>query len=162
MKALTISRTSSSDKKLAYVKEKYGVDHTINYKSHPEWAKEVLKITKGKGVDYILENGGAGTIKQSIECTAFGGIISVIGFLSSIKQEEMPNVASLALSKGCVVRGIQIGSKQLLEECVRFVGSQNLDIPVERTFPFTEEGIKTAYKYVFEAQHVGKVCIDVE
>ncbi|KAL6810277.1 NAD(P)-binding protein [Trichoderma sp. SZMC 28015] len=154
--------TSSSDEKLAYVKEKYGVDHTINYKVHPEWAQEVQNITQGNGVDYIFENGGSGTIKQSIDCIAFGGVISIIGFLSAAKQEDMPDVAGLALSKGCIVRGITVGSKQLLEECVRFVGSHNLDIPVEKTFSFTEEGVRAAYKYLSEGQHIGKVCIDLE
>ncbi|UKZ94561.1 uncharacterized protein TrAFT101_009428 [Trichoderma asperellum] len=155
-------RTSSSDEKLAYVKEKFGADYTINYKTYPEWAKEVQRITQGNGVDHIFENGGSGTIKQSIESVAFGGVISVIGFLSPAKQEEMPDVAGLALSKGCVVRGINVGSKQLLEECVRFVGSHNLDIPVEKAFPFTEEGVKAAYKYLSEGQHIGKICIDPE
>ncbi|KAL9471970.1 hypothetical protein ACSS6W_009911 [Trichoderma asperelloides] len=154
--------TSSSDGKLAYVKEKFGADHTINYKTYPEWAKEVQRITQGNGVDHIFENGGSGTIKQSIESVAFGGVISVIGFLSAAEQEEMPYVAGLALSKGCVVRGINVGSKQLLEECVRFVGSHNLDIPVEKAFPFTEEGVKAAYKYLSEGQHIGKICIDLE
>jgi NADPH:quinone reductase-like Zn-dependent oxidoreductase len=144
------------------VKEKYGVDHTINYKVHPEWAQEVQNITQGNGVDYIFENGGSGTIKQSIDCIACGGVISIIGFLSTAKQEDMPDVAGLALSKGCIVRGITVGSKQLLEECVRFVGSHNLDIPVEKTFSFTEEGVRAAYKYLSEGQHIGKVCIDVE
>ncbi|KAM0460186.1 hypothetical protein ACHAPV_004975 [Trichoderma viride] len=150
------------DDKLDYVKKKFGADHTINYKTHPEWAKEVLKITQGNGVDYIFENGGSGTIAQSVESIAFGGVIAIIGFLSSAKQEEMPNVAGLALSKGCVIRGINVGPKQLLEDCVRFVGSHNLDIPVEKTFPFTEEGVQAAYKYLAEGQHVGKVCIDLE
>ncbi|KAH0525669.1 hypothetical protein TsFJ059_008013 [Trichoderma semiorbis] len=154
--------TSSSDEKLAYVKEKYGVDHTINYKVHPEWAQEVQNITQGNGVDYIFENGGSGTIKQSIDCIAYGGVISIIGFLSIAKQKDMPDVAALALSKGCIVRGITVGSKQLLEECVRFVGSHNLDIPVEKTFSFTEEGVRAAYKYLSEGQHIGKVCIDLE
>ena len=144
------------------MKKKYGVDHIINYKTHPKWAEEVQKITQGNGVDYIFDNGGSGTIKQSVEAIAFGGVISVIGFLSAAKQEDMPDVAGLALSKGCVVRGIIVGSKQLLEECVRFVGSHNLDIPVEKTFSFTEEGVKAAYKYLSEGQHTGKICIDIE
>lgn len=48
------------------VKEKYGAHHGINYKSSPDWADEVLEITNGKGVDHVLENGGSGTLAQSI------------------------------------------------------------------------------------------------
>lgn len=151
--------TSSSDDKLEYVKNKFGADYAINYKKTPNWAAEANKITGGKGVDYILENGGSGTIKQSIEAIKFGGIISVIGFLSQASQDEMPDVASLALAKGCVVRGIIIGSKQLLEEVVQFVGAHNLNIPVEKTFDFTKDGVVKALDFMTSGNLIGKVCI---
>lgn len=112
-------------------------------------------------MDYILENGGSGTIKQSIDAIKFGGIISVIGFLSQAKQDDMPDVAGLALSKACVVRGIIIGSKQLLEELVLFVGNHNLKIPVEKTFDFTKEGVVGALEYMTLVTHIGKVCINL-
>ncbi|KAJ5353209.1 hypothetical protein N7452_002183 [Penicillium brevicompactum] len=152
--------TSSSDEKLQYVKEKYDVDYTINYKTTPNWAAETLKITEGQGVDYIFENGGAGTIKQSLEAIAYGGVISVIGFLAGIPQEEMPDVSLLALGKGAIVRGIMVGSKQQLEEAVRFVGEKNLGLPVEKTFKFTRDQVVKAYTYLTSGQHIGKVCID--
>ncbi|KAM0494474.1 hypothetical protein ACHAP8_008617 [Fusarium lateritium] len=151
--------TSSSDEKLDYVKKNFGVDHVINYKKNPDWAAEAKKLTGGVGVDYILENGGSGTIKQSIDAIKFGGIISVIGFLSQASQEEMPDVAGLALSKGCVVRGIIIASRQLLSEVVQFVGNHNLNIPVEKTFDFTQEGVVKALEYMTSGTHIGKVCI---
>jgi NADPH:quinone reductase-like Zn-dependent oxidoreductase len=103
--AITII-TSSSDDKLKAAQGKYGADYVINYKKTPDWAKEAQKITGGRGVDYIFENGGSGTIAQSIEAIAQGGVIAVIGFLSQAK--EVPDVAGLALAKGCVVRGKSI------------------------------------------------------
>ncbi|GKZ32398.1 hypothetical protein AbraIFM66950_001764 [Aspergillus brasiliensis] len=153
--------TSSSDEKLQYVKEKYGVDHTINYKKTPDWAAEVQKITNGEGVDYILENGGAGTIKQSLDAVAYGGNISVIGFLAQASQDQMPDVAALALGKGAVVRGIMTGSKQLLEEAVRFIGNRDLPVPVEKTFKFSRDQVVEAYNYLASGQHVGKICIEL-
>lgn len=154
--------TSSSDDKLEFVQKKYGVDHIINYKSTPDWAAEVKKITGGEGVDYILENGGSGTIKQSIECIKMGGSIAVIGFLAAAKQEDMPDVAGLALSKGCIVRGITVGSKQLLEELVQFVVTKGLEPPVEKTFGFSPEEVMAAYEYMQGGSHVGKICISIE
>ncbi|KAL1631431.1 hypothetical protein SLS54_000191 [Diplodia seriata] len=154
--------TSSSDEKLKHVQARYGADHVINYKKTPDWAAEAQRITGGRGVDFVLENGGAGTIKQSIEAIAMGGIISVIGFLASIPQSEMPDVALLALSKNAVVRGIMVGSKQMLEDMVRFVGERGLDIPVEKTFGFTRDEVVKAYEYLESAQHIGKVCINVD
>lgn len=154
--------TSSSDEKLAVVQKKYGADHIINYKTTPDWAAEANKLTGGEGVDYIFENGGSGTIKQSIDCIKMGGSIAVIGFLSAAKQEDMPDVAALALSKGCIVRGITVGSKQLLEELVRFVASKDLQPPVEKTFGFNREEVMAAYEYLQGGSHIGKVCISIE
>jgi NADPH:quinone reductase-like Zn-dependent oxidoreductase len=151
--------TSSSDEKLNIVQEKYGPDHLINYKRTPNWAAEANRISQGRGVDFIFENGGSGTIKQSIECIAMGGNISVIGFLSQAKQEDMPDVAGLALSKGCVVRGINIGSRQMLEELVQFVVNRELYPPVEKTFGFSTEEVVAAYEYLQSGGHIGKVCI---
>jgi len=53
--------TSSSDEKLEHVKSKFGADYTINYKTHPNWAAEVQRITGGQGVDHVIEIGGVGT-----------------------------------------------------------------------------------------------------
>ncbi|GFN19462.1 hypothetical protein AtubIFM55763_005793 [Aspergillus tubingensis] len=157
--AITII-TSSSDEKLQHVKEKYGVDHTINYKKTPNWAAEVQKVTNGQGADYIFENGGAGTIKQSLDAISYGGTIAVIGFLAQASQEAMPNVAALAIGKGAVIRGIMVGSKQLLEEAVRFIGNRDLPVPVEKTFKFSRDQVVEAYNYLASGQHVGKVCVE--
>ena len=157
--AITII-TSSSDDKLKMAKEKYGVDHTINYKKTPDWDQEALKITDGRGVDYIIENGGSGTIAKSIGCIARGGIISVVGFLDAAK--EMPDVAGLVLAQGCVVRGINVGAKQLADDMVAFVCGKNLDMPVEKTFGFSRDEVIKAYKYLEGATHVGKISIGIK
>lgn len=151
--------TSSSDDKLKMAKERYGADHTINYKTTPDWSAKANEITGGRGVDFIFENGGSGTIAQSIDCIAYGGIIAVIGFLSQAK--EMPDVAGLVLSKGCVVRGINVGAKQLTEELVAFVCGKNLQMPVEKVFGFSKEEVIAAFSYLESGAHVGKVAIQV-
>jgi len=154
--------TSSSDEKLAQVQKTYGADHTINYKTTPNWSQEVLKITNNEGAHYVLENGGAGTIAQSIDAVAYGGNIAVIGFLASCPQEKMPDVAALALSKGAVVRGIMVGSKQQLEDVTRFVTEKNLNVPVEKVFGFSRDEVVKAFEYLVSGQHIGKVCIKVD
>ena len=152
--------TSSSDDKLKLAQEKYGVDHKINYKKTPKWEEEVLKITDGQGVDFILENGGPGTIEQSLSCIKRGGIISVIGFLSA--PEQMPDVASLVLGTGAIVRGINVGAKELTEQMVAFVCSKNLQMPVEKTFGFSRDEVIAAYKYMEAGSHVGKIAIKIK
>ncbi|XXH05653.1 hypothetical protein Hte_012088 [Hypoxylon texense] len=153
--------TSSSDEKLEYVKAQFGVDHTINYKTHPDWAAEVQRITDGQGVDHVIDNGGAGTIEQSIASVAYGGIIYAIGFLANVAQDKMPDVTMAVISKGCIVRGLLAGSKQQLEEAVNFVGSRGLVIPVDKTFGFARDEVVAALKYLESGKHIGKVGINV-
>ncbi|KAF6819458.1 zinc-containing alcohol [Colletotrichum musicola] len=153
--------TSSSDDKLKYVQKTYCADHVINYKTNPDWAKEVLKITDGRGADFIFENGGAGTIAQSMQAVAYGGSVAVVGFLAPCPQDQMPDVAGLALAKGAVVRGIVVGSKQHLEEVTRYVVSRKLQVPVEKEFGFGREEVISAFGYLVSGAHIGKVCIKV-
>jgi D-arabinose 1-dehydrogenase-like Zn-dependent alcohol dehydrogenase len=61
-----------------------------------------------------------------------------------------------------VVRGVQGGSKEQLEEAVRFVGSRGVVMPVEKTFAFTREGVIRGLEYLEGGKHIGKVCIDLE
>ena len=56
--------TSSSDDKLAKAK-KLGASHTINYKTTPDWEKAAMEFTGGRGVDHVVEVGGAGTLRAS-------------------------------------------------------------------------------------------------
>lgn len=90
-----------------------------------------------------------------------GGNISVIGFLSLAEQSKMPDVVLLALAKGAVVRGITVGSTQLLEEVARFVARKGLRLPVEKEFRFTQEDVVKALEFMASGSHIGKICIRV-
>ena len=54
----------------------------INYARTPEWDNEVLRLTGGRGVDCVVEIGGAGTFARSIQSLARGGKMCLIGFLA--------------------------------------------------------------------------------
>ena len=73
--------TSSSDEKLARAKE-LGADAGVNYRTHPDWEKEVWTLTGKRGVDHVVEVGGAGTLPKSIAATRVGGAVHLIGVLT--------------------------------------------------------------------------------
>uniref|UniRef100_K3X7J7 Enoyl reductase (ER) domain-containing protein n=1 Tax=Globisporangium ultimum (strain ATCC 200006 / CBS 805.95 / DAOM BR144) TaxID=431595 RepID=K3X7J7_GLOUD len=152
--------TSSSDEKL-HEGQLWCESCVINYRKTPDWAAEINRITDGRGADYIVENGGAGTIAQSIKACVCGGMIAVIGFLTSVKQEDMPNVASMAPDKGCIVRGVVVGSKQLLGDVIRFVSNKNVQPYIHETFGFSCEGTREAFDHLKAARHTGKIGIEV-
>jgi NADPH:quinone reductase-like Zn-dependent oxidoreductase len=156
----TIIVTSSSDDKLERVRQMYGKDIlTINYKKTTNWGKEAVKLNNGRGVDLVIENGGSGLIAESFDALAMGGKIAVIGFLSVAKQADMPDVAMMALGKGAMVRGINIGPKSMLEDLVQYVTSKGLKPPIDKVFKFDDA--LEAYKYMATSNHIGKICIEM-
>ncbi|KAF9265743.1 NAD(P)-binding protein [Marasmius fiardii PR-910] len=152
--------TSSSDEKLK-IAQKLGAKHLINYKKTPDWDKEVHRITNGRGVDHIVEVGGAGTLEKSMNSIRFGGWIHAIGFVAGAGNGQ-DRVIAQAVFKALSIRGIQIGSVAQFEAMNRMISS-NPDTTrpvVDKVFPF-EEAVK-AYVYLESQAHVGKVVIKVD
>ena len=77
----TVIATSSSEGKLQRLRA-LGADHVINYREDAEWGKTARKLTNGRGVDLVVEVGGAGTIKQSIRASKLGGTVAMIGVVA--------------------------------------------------------------------------------
>lgn len=147
--------TSSSDDKLQRARE-LGASHTINYRTHPEWQEEVLRLTGGVGAHVVLEVGGQGTVNRSIASAAMGGSIAVIGGVSGFGGEVNPG--SLLASARRLV-GIYVGSRTMLDKVMRFAASSALQPVVDRVFPF--EQAREAYRYMASGSHFGKVVIAV-
>jgi NADPH:quinone reductase-like Zn-dependent oxidoreductase len=147
--------TSSSDDKLKRVRE-MGADDTINYKTTPEWQNEALKLTGGKGVDLVLEVGGADTLRRSLIATRFGGTVAVIGGLSGFAG---PFEVIQLLMGAKVMKGIYVGSRRMFEDLNSFVVAQKIKPVVDRAFGFDQA--RAAYDHLEAARHFGKVVIEV-
>ncbi|MGE3247247.1 MAG: NAD(P)-dependent alcohol dehydrogenase, partial [Beijerinckiaceae bacterium] len=102
--------TSSSDAKLARIAE-MGAAHGINYRTIPDWEKAALELTGGRGVDQVVEVGGAGTFAKSIAAIRPGGKVSMIGVLS--RQAEINPM--IIMAKRANVQGISVGSTRMFE-----------------------------------------------
>jgi NADPH:quinone reductase-like Zn-dependent oxidoreductase len=125
--------TSSSDEKLARAKS-LGADQGINYRTTPEWDKEVLRLTGG-GVNLVVENGGAKTFQQSLNALAIGGTMALLGRLTGITQGV--NVQPLVY-KAATLRGIYVGSRDELAELAEFMASRNLRPAIDQRVSFDE------------------------
>jgi NADPH:quinone reductase-like Zn-dependent oxidoreductase len=144
--------TSSSDKKLAKALE-MGAADGINYKTTPAWEKSVLELTAGRGVDYVVEVGGAGTLAQSMRAVRPGGQISLIGVLSGVGEVNPLPI----LMKNIRVQGIFVGSREMFEAMNRAITLHRLTPIVDRVFPFGEA--VEAFRYMESGAHFGKVAI---
>ena len=147
--------TSSSNEKLERAR-KLGASECINYKDTPEWGDKVRELTGGRGVDRIVEVGGAGTLGQSLRAVRMGGQISLIGVLSGTGQANpMP-----ILMKNVRVQGIFVGSREMFEAMNRAIVLHQLRPVVDRVFPFAEA--MQAFRFMESAAHFGKICIRMD
>lgn len=87
--------TSSSDKKLEDLRAKVGVPDLIgyNYRTHPDQAAEVKKLTNGRGADLIIDNTGPPGIPADLDSLVRqNGIISIVGFLGGMTADWNPGL----------------------------------------------------------------------
>jgi NADPH:quinone reductase-like Zn-dependent oxidoreductase len=147
-----IIATSSSDEKLARVKA-LGATDGINYRTTPEWGEMTRQLSGGRGVDHVVEVGGAGTLAQSLRAVRTGGHIALIGVLSGYGQfNPLP-----ILMKGVRVTGIYVGSRDMFDNMNRAIALHQLRPVVDRAFPFVQA--VDAFRYLESAAHFGKIVI---
>ncbi len=148
--------TSSSDEKLERARA-LGADETINYEKNPEWEKEVLRLTGGKGVDVVLEVGGGETFPRSMASVKASGTIVVIGVLTGVMGTVPLGLIGLQTLS---VRGVYVGSVAMFEDMNRALSLHNLRPVIDRVFGFEET--RDALRYLQSAQHFGKVVISLD
>ncbi|GKU18583.1 unnamed protein product [Fusarium langsethiae] len=158
---LRITLTSSSDRKLDQIKNQFGTPEiqTANYRTHPEWQKEVLRLTNGIGVDLVVENGGSSSLMQSMECTRRGGIVSQVGYLGDPKPEHLKEFVPTIIDRRLTVRGINVGSKDDQDELMAAISATQMTFEdiLESTWSFDKA--EEAIGYVWQSKQVGKVVI---
>ncbi|HZE46548.1 MAG TPA: NAD(P)-dependent alcohol dehydrogenase [Xanthobacteraceae bacterium] len=146
--------TSSSDAKLEQAKA-LGATDLVNYRSHPDWEKEVVRLTGGRGVDRVVEVGGAGTVPRSIAATRIGGSVSLIGVLTA----GTPFEPTPLIGRSVTLRGLYVGSRQMFEAMNRHIALNGIRPVIDRVFSFEEA--KQAYRHLEAAGHVGKIVIGI-
>lgn len=148
--------TSSSDEKLARVR-KLGADETINYRTTPDWGRTARSLTGGRGVDHVVEIGGAGTLNQSIRAVRVGGAISMIGVLAGPGEGAL--AIPLVVMQNIRLQGVTVGSREQMEAMCTAIARHGMRPVIDQVFPFAEA--KEAFAHMASGQHFGKVAIAV-
>jgi NADPH:quinone reductase-like Zn-dependent oxidoreductase len=146
--------TSSSDEKLERARA-LGADYLINYQTEPEWDKKALEITEKRGVDHVLEVGGAGTMQRSINAVKMGGNIVTIGVVAG-RGEFNPVPIFMKYIR---LQGIFVGSREMFEAMNACIAENKLKPVVDRVFEFSEA--REALKTMEAATHFGKIVVKI-
>ena len=149
-----VIQTSSSDDKLERVRQ-MGAHHTINYRDTPEWSQEVLRLTDGRGVDLVVEVGGAGTLEQSLQAVRVGGTVATIGLVSGVGHiNPLP-----LIPRAIRLNGVYVGSHAMFATMNNAISAHQLIPIIDRVFRF--EQAADAYAWLRSGSHFGKVVISV-
>lgn len=150
----TVIATSSSDAKIERLKA-LGADHTINYRSEPNWGDAAKKFTGGRGVDHVVEIGGAGTMAQSIRASKIGGHIALIGVLAGF-QGDVSTVTIMGMQLR--VQGLTVGSRQSQQDMIRAIDANGIRPVIDSSFPL--ERLADAFRHQESNTHFGKICVE--
>lgn len=143
---------SSSDEKLARAKA-LGADFGVNYRNSPEWDVEVKRLTNGRGADIVVETIGS-SLGKSLSAVAFGGTISVVGFVAGYSTEL--NIRQL-IGPLVNIKGIAVGSRRGFVDMNRAIATAGIKPVVDKTFDLSEAA--SAFNYMKSGAHFGKIAI---
>lgn len=146
--------TSSSDEKLARLKE-LGAEDLINHRDRDDWDKATLELTDRRGVDHVIEVGGAGTMSRSVNAVRLGGHIAVIGVLSGKGSIDPTQI----LMKALRMHGIFVGSREMFERMNGFIEEHSIKPVIDKVFSFDQA--PEALRLMERQGHFGKIVIKI-
>ena len=147
--------TSSSDEKLERVLQ-MGADETINYREVEAWGPKALELTGGRGVDCVVEIGGAGTLDQSMMAARVGGHIALIGVLAGFAG---PVQTALLFSKNLTVQGLTVGSRAMQQDMIRAMEANGILPVISDTFALAD--LADAFRHQAAGRHFGKIGVEI-
>ena len=145
--------TSKSDGKLEKARA-LGASATINYVETPTWHLAARALNGERGVDHVIEVGGAELLVQSLEAICLGGQIHLIGYVGG--KGGMVNPMAI-LNRRAIVRGLPTGSRETFEAMNRAIAENRMRPVIDRVFLWQD--FAGALRYLTEGKHFGKIVL---
>jgi len=126
--------TSSSDTNLDKVKA-LGVSDGVNYRTHPDWEKQVLALTGGKGVDITIDVAGGEGVNRSVQATKAAGVIAQVGFLTgqTTQLQLMP-----VIFRQTTIRGIAVAPRTSFDRMIPFLEQHGIKPVIDKVYAFKD------------------------
>lgn len=153
--------TTLSDDKGARLRQ-IGADEAINYRTHPEWDREVMRLTGGRGADVVLNTIGYATLERCLLSCASNARVMHIGArpvvgasAGPVAFTQLPNLIAKCVS----IKGFTVGSRRMFEDFVRALEVNRIMPVIDRVFGFDE--VLEAVRYYESGAKIGKIVIKV-
>ncbi len=144
---------SSSDQKLDKARQ-LGAKHLINYNATPDWSREVLKLTGGRGIDLVVDNVGQATYPQSLKAASRGGRIVTVGNTSGAAV-SIDN--RYIFGKQLSLIGSTMGSRRDFEAVLPQIWNGTIKPVIDRELPLSRG--KEGYQALERGEQFGKIVL---
>ena len=159
----TAYATAGSAEKCAAC-EKLGAAHAINYRT-ADFADEVARLTKGHGVDVVLDMVGAPYTARNLRCLARDGRLVQIAFLEGSKVENldlMPIMLRRLTFTGSTMRPRTAAEKGAIADALRthvwpLLEAGRCGPVINAVFPV--DRVAEAHRLMESSAHVGKIML---
>ncbi|MGH1341868.1 MAG: zinc-dependent alcohol dehydrogenase family protein [Nannocystales bacterium] len=152
--ARVIATSRSADKADALAER--GAWKTVVTTGDSKWGKTVRGLTDGRGVDLVVEVGGAGTLGQSLRAVRMGGTVAMIGVLAGGRAE----VDMTPVLMGQVrVQGVLVGHRAGFRAMCRNIEHHRLEPRIDSVYPLEET--RAAFDHLASGTQRGKICIEL-
>jgi alcohol dehydrogenase len=137
-----------------------GATHTSRADSNP--VAEILRLTKGRGVDVAIEAlGTAETFESALAVLKPGGTLSSVGVYSGHLQIP-PDTFGAGLADKRIVSTLCPGGKERMARLMRLIAAHRIDLTPLLTHRFPLDKIHEAYAlFASQEDNVLKVVIEV-
>lgn len=145
MGASPVILTGTRDNRLEMGK-KLGADHVVNVRNE-DAVDAVQRITKGKGVQYVLEcSGAANALNEAAKMVNRGGRICLAAFPS----DPVPVDLAYLVRNNIYIFGIRGEGKSATHRAAAFMEQKRFDATLIHTHTFGLDEVPTAIKYAKE------------
>jgi NADPH:quinone reductase-like Zn-dependent oxidoreductase len=145
--------TAGDERKMERARE-LGADFVINHYQQ-KISQEVRTITKGEGVDIVIEHVGPATWQESVRSLKAGGTLVTCGATTGPKADLD---LRFLFSRQIALLGSYMGTMSELNEVLGHVFAGRLRPIVDRALPLQE--IRAAHEYMEKSQMFGKIVLN--
>jgi NADPH:quinone reductase-like Zn-dependent oxidoreductase/acyl carrier protein len=155
--------TAGSQHKLDYLK-KLGVPYRINYQE-TNFEKEIQRLTRGRGVDVVINTLAGDAIQKGMNCLSPGGRYIEIA-MTALKSAKTIDLS--VLNNNQTFYSIDMGKlglknpetvKLYREEMGRLVEQGIIHPTICQVFPLNQ--VKEAYQFLENRKNIGKIVVSI-
>jgi len=133
--------------------EELGVGTVID-RSRRDWGKEMLKLTRRRGVDVVVDNVGAATLPTSMKVAARGGRIVIVGNTSGpLVELDLRYI----FSKQIQIIGSTMGNHRDFLDVLALLWKGRLRPVVDRVMPLSRG--REAFQWIERGDSFGKIVL---